>query len=83
MAREVMITTSDNPFDPFDDFKQWYAFDVAKGYHTMALLARITFSSNELSEIDQQQELEMGIDEMIQYNITGNFVKLEREIPET
>lgn len=80
MAREVMITTSDNPFDPFDEFRQWYAFDEANGYHTTALLGRLTFSSHELSELDQQQELELAIDEMIKFNITGKYVKVEREV---
>lgn len=78
--KEVMITTEDNPYDPFTDFNQWHTFDVVHDYHTLALLGRITFSSHELSELDQQQELEMAIDEMILYNITGNYVKLEREI---
>lgn len=82
MAREVAITTEDNPFDPFTEFKQWYNFDVSHGYHTSALLGRITFTSNELSELDQQQELEIAIDEIVKFNITGNYVKVEREIDE-
>jgi len=39
--REVMLTTLDNPFDPFDNFDEWYKIDMQFGYNTCALLARI------------------------------------------
>jgi len=39
--REVMLTTVDNPFDPFDNFEEWYNIDMRFGYNTCALLARI------------------------------------------
>ena len=29
---EVMLSTSDNPFNPFDDFENWLAFDREKDY---------------------------------------------------
>lgn len=36
MTIEVMLTTEDNPFDPFTQYDEWYAFDYEKGYHTPA-----------------------------------------------
>jgi hypothetical protein len=50
MKREVMITTIDNPFDPFTQFDSWLAFDERKNYKTCSYLARVTNFSEELSE---------------------------------
>ena len=41
MEYEVMLTTFDNPFDPFEQFTSWFLFDVEKGYNTCSHLARI------------------------------------------
>lgn len=71
-----MLTTSDNPFDPFTQFDQWYAFDTQRGYNTSAYLARIVRSSDELSEPDQQLAMEWAIDEIVRLNIRGVYMKI-------
>ena len=43
-----MLTTIDNPFNPFDQFDEWFAYDVSKGYHTCSYLARIAKTSDEI-----------------------------------
>ena len=34
MAKKCMLTTIDNPFDPFEQFTSWLLFDEEKGYHS-------------------------------------------------
>uniref|UniRef100_A0AAU8GR56 Minor tail protein n=1 Tax=Gordonia phage Petito TaxID=3158876 RepID=A0AAU8GR56_9CAUD len=75
---EYMLSTSDNPFNPFTEWDQWFAFDARAGYHTPAYLARVVRSSSELSESDQVVALNEGIDEILQFNLTGNYVKVTR-----
>ena len=85
----VAITTKDNPFDPFDEFADWLAFDHRKGYNTSEYLARIAVTSDELSDEENEREIEAAIDEIIKLNmpkniendeIAINYVKIEREI---
>jgi len=73
---QSMLTTIDNPFNPFTQFDEWYAFDTDKGYHTCAYLARITKASDELSEPDEAQATEDAIDEIIKYNPLGIYRKV-------
>jgi len=80
--RQVMLTTIDNPFSPFDDFPAWYTYDVTSGYHTSAFLARILKDSDQFSEADQDQAIEDAIDEIVEENVLGIFLKVEKEVIE-
>lgn len=51
---QVMLTTVDNPFNPFTNWDEWYEFDESSGYSTCSLLSRIALTSDELSESDQR-----------------------------
>lgn len=73
---EHMLTTVDNPFNPFTHFDEWYVFDAAAGYHTLSFLARIVRTSNELSEADQSLATEQAIDEIVKENVLGLYRKV-------
>lgn len=66
-----MLTTVDNPFDPFTNFDEWNAYDMTLGYNTMAFLARVAKSSPDLSEEDQELALEVAIQEIAKENVSG------------
>lgn len=74
---EHMLSTVDNPFSPFTQFEQWYAFDVGHGYHSASFLARIVASSDELSEADQALALELAMDEIVEENVLGLWRKVK------
>lgn len=71
-----MLTTVDNPFNPFTHFDQWYAYDEQLGYHTTSFLARIAKTSDELSEADQHVAIENAIDEIVKENVLGLYRKV-------
>lgn len=75
--KEHMLTTVDNPFNPFTQFEEWYAFDERVGHRTTQFLARIVRSSDELSEADQSLAIEQAIDEIINENVSGLYRKVE------
>ena len=77
-SAEAMLTTVDNPFDPFTQWDEWYTWDATAGYHTPGLLARIAQSSDELSDADQAAALRNAIDEIIEENVSGMHRKVFR-----
>lgn len=79
MQNEFMLTTIDNPFDPFEQFTSWFLFDVEKGYYSCSRLARIANLSDELSEKEVDEEIERAIDEIIKYDFTNIYKKVKRE----
>jgi len=79
---ESMLTTVDNPHDPFDDYDSWYQWDSRNGYHTPEFLGRIAKVSVETSDADQVLAINDAIDEIVKENVTGMYRKLTREVPD-
>lgn len=73
---EHMLTTIDNPFNPFTHPDEWQEFDEAAGYNTREFLARVVRTSDELSEADQDLALEQGIQEIVSENVSGIYRKI-------
>lgn len=71
MVQLHMLTTVDNPYDPFTQYDEWSQFDQAAGYYTPQLLARVAYTSYELSETDEDLAIEDAIDEVVKYNVSG------------
>lgn len=68
---ESMLTTIDNPWSPFSNYEEWYAWDHQAGYNTPSLLARIAKTSNDLSDPDFELAIEQAIDEIVTINASG------------
>jgi hypothetical protein len=77
-----MLTTDDNPYDPFTQWDDWNAWDQAAGYHTTAYLARIVRTSHELPDAVQSQAIEDAIDEIMDLNISGKYKRVVEQKPE-
>ena len=74
------LTTIDNPFDPFDQFDEWYNFDTNKGYNSCAYLDRIARTSNQLSDEENNKEIERAIDEIIKLDFTHKYKKVKKKL---
>lgn len=66
-----MVTTIDNPYDPFDNFEEWLSYDLEKGYNTCGLLAKYVHTSTSLSEAEEEEEIKRGFDEFLNINPFG------------
>ena len=76
--KECMLTTVDNPFDPFEQFNDWFMFDIEKGYYTCSRLARVTNLSDTMSTVEIERENERAIDEIIKYDFLDVYKKVYR-----
>lgn len=78
-SETYMLTTADNPWNPFTQFDEWFAWDTAHGYNTCAYLARIAVESPDLSNAQNNRAIEDAIDEIVKFNLTGNYVKVSKK----
>jgi hypothetical protein len=78
-----MLTTFDNPFDPFEQFTSWFLFDVEQGYNTCGKLARIAKLSDGLSEKEIEKEVSRAIDEIITYDFLNIYKRVWKNSTDT
>lgn len=76
MMAAHMLSTADNPYNPFTHWDEWWAWDVAAGYHTAGYLARIAKNSEELSDADQESVNESAIEEILNEDARGMFIRV-------
>ena len=81
---DCMLTTFDNPYDPFEQFSLWFLFDVEKGYNTCSYIARVINIQDGLSQKEIDDETERAIDEIIANDFLNIYKKVikNKETPE-
>lgn len=76
MTKSYMLTTFDNPYNPFTQFEKWFLFDTEKGYNTCAYLGRIVRTSDEFTDEENDLANERAIDEIIKYDFMNIYEKI-------
>ena len=76
MAKDCMLTTFDNPYNPFDDLTLWLMYDKEQGYDTCERLARIAKLSDDMSQDEIDAETERAMDEIIFYDFLNIYKKV-------
>ena len=76
---KCMLTTIDNPFNPFEDFSSWFMFDIEKGYNTCGRLMRIANIPDDFTEQEEDEEIERAIDVLIKYDVLDIYKKVTQE----
>ena len=77
---DVMLTTTDNPYNPFTQFIEWNAFDESQGYYTCNYLARIAHVSESLSNEEYDTEINNAIEEIVSINTLGIYTKVTAKV---
>ena len=70
-----LLTTTDNPLSPFNDWVAWYLEDLRLGYDTCGLLARLTSAGD---VVDDEAEV-AAMRDVVKYNFSGKHVMVRPE----
>ncbi|MBQ0089494.1 MAG: hypothetical protein KBT27_09210 [Prevotellaceae bacterium] len=73
---KTRLTTPDNPFNPFTQFEDWYRYDHDHDYGTCDYLARFTFTSESLSEAENEEEISRAIDFILEHDPRKMYIKV-------
>ena len=79
MENKYMLTTFDNPYNPFVDFVSWYMFDCEKGHNTSSRLARIANLNSEMTQKEREEEADRAMNLIVSYDEEGIFYKGTKE----
>ena len=79
MVEEHMLTTLDNPYNPFTQWDEWFAFDLSKGYDTCGTLARFACTGNNLTEEENGVIIEQAMDDIIDIDPYQRWIKVSKD----
>ena len=83
MIKDCMLSTVDNPYDPFEQFNLWLMFDKEKGYDSCERLARLVDLTDDMTQKEIDEEIERAMDELIKLDFTDTFIKVYKESIDT
>lgn len=70
---EVLLTTVDNPINPFVDFDAWLSEDLRLGHDTCGLIARLYVDYPDMSEYEQVVEYARVIREVFRIDVLNEY----------
>ena len=74
-----LLTTIDNPYDPFDDFVRWFEFDELSGYKTCERVALLSKTYEGMSEEEINNAIEKAMDTIVENDFTNLYRKVDRK----
>lgn len=69
---DKMLTTTDNPYNPHEDYDAWMFWDQSNGYFTAEYIARLMNPNVDYDNDDKA--LDNIYQEIIDLNITGKYI---------
>lgn len=72
-----MLTTIDNPYNPFTQFDDWYNYDEDAGYYTCAYLSRVVHTTSDMNDQEVDDEIDRAMNEIIACDPFGLYFKIK------
>lgn len=79
MESEFMLTTVDNPYDPFEQFAQWDLYDKEKGHNTCSLIARLSHMTYDMTQKEENDEYDRVVEAIIQRDPFDKYKKFYKK----
>lgn len=73
-----MLTTVDNPYNPFDNFDDWYRYDQDHHHFCCERLAQVVDDSKDLTEIEEIVMTENAINYIVSNDLLGKYIKVQK-----
>lgn len=78
-VKEYMLTTIDNPWNPFTHFDEWYKTDLIKGYNTLGYVARIAKTSSNMDNETYLNCINNAIEEILTLNPVNIYYRVTKD----
>lgn len=73
-----MLTTVDNPFNPFDNFDDWYMYDQDHHNFCCERLAEVLGETKDSNEVEEIKMTESAIDYIVTNDVLNKYQKVQR-----
>ena len=73
----AMLSTTDNPFDPFEDYISWHLYDERLDHNCASLLAMYADISDDMTDEEVSEAINSAIDTIVATDETGLFIKVQ------
>ncbi|MBO7451324.1 MAG: hypothetical protein J6U54_13250 [Clostridiales bacterium] len=79
-TNDYCLTTIDNPWNPFTQWDEWYAYDTSMGYRTPERLARMMRTLAVAARVDDEGMVaDEAIDELIRLDPLQRYIKVTKD----
>ena len=69
-----MLSTSDNPYNPWTDYDRWHDWDISHGYDTAGYIAALSNTLSSMDDEDNEVVYNEAVLNIVEQNITGTYI---------
>lgn len=68
MSKDCVLSSFNNPYDPFTQHDEWETFELEQGFGSFEILDRFAKTSVDLTDEENEAEIERAMDEICDVN---------------
>lgn len=76
-SNDYMLTTIDNPYDPFTQWDEWLSFDIHAGHKTCEYLDRVCITSESLSDPVIEEDIHNAMKTIVNEDPIGIYIMVK------